>query len=250
MQPGPPYPQGPQYPTQGYPQQGYPQPGYPQQGYQQPGYQQPGYPPPKKSNTGLIVGIIVGVVLLLGGGGVGAFLLLSGDGDSSSASPSKKAGPPDKYTSMPTCAKIEAGVNNLPPLESPEGEIPAGNSDSTITLTRSFCTWREPNAPSATVAMYLAKSKESGSGNGEAVAKAGVDVAMQDGGVEIPNMAKATKALYAKSAYEGSCMIKLYQGNIQAEIIVTGADAAKKVDEKFCKENALKVAKATSEAIG
>ncbi len=240
MQPGPPYPQGPQYPTQGYPQQGYPQPGYPQ----------PGYPPPKKSNTGLIIGIVIGAVVLLGGGGVGAFILLSGDGDSSSAAPSKKAGPPDKYTSMPTCAKIEAGVNNLPPLEPSEGEIPAGNSDSTITLTRSFCTWREPNAPSATVGMYLAKSKEPGSGNGEASSKAGVDVAMQDGGVEIPSMANSTKAVYAKSAYEGSCVIKFYQGNIEADITVTGADPSKKVDQKFCKENALKVAKATSEAIG
>ena len=63
------------YPQQGYPQQGYqqgyPQQGYPQQGYQQ-GYPQQGYPqqnfqqppPPKNSNTGLIVGIIIGVLVL------------------------------------------------------------------------------------------------------------------------------------------------------------------------------------------
>ena len=52
---------------QGYPQQGYPQQGYPQQGYAQPGYPQQNFqqpPPPKNSNTGLIVGIIIGVLVL------------------------------------------------------------------------------------------------------------------------------------------------------------------------------------------
>ena len=86
------YPQQPQqgYPqqpvNQGYPQQGYippqpqqgagygapqqPQQGYgaPQQGYQQPnaGYGAPQQPQqPKKSNTGLIIGIVVGALVLL-----------------------------------------------------------------------------------------------------------------------------------------------------------------------------------------
>lgn len=68
--------QGPQgYP--GYGQQpGYPpqQPGHPpQQGYPPPGYPPPGYggplpphQPPKKKKTGLILGIVGGVVVLLG----------------------------------------------------------------------------------------------------------------------------------------------------------------------------------------
>ena len=76
----PPYGQGqqgyPGYPQQqpGYPpQQGYPQPGHPQQqGYPPPGYPPAGYgapmPPPKKKRTGLILGIVVGVVVLLGAG--------------------------------------------------------------------------------------------------------------------------------------------------------------------------------------
>ena len=72
----------------GYDQQGYgQQPGYDQQGYaQQPGYDQQGYgqqpggqqpwdsAPPKKSNTGLIAGIVVGAVVVLGG--VGTWLAL------------------------------------------------------------------------------------------------------------------------------------------------------------------------------
>jgi hypothetical protein len=66
-------PQG--YPRQqpGYPQQGYPQghpqqPGYPpQQGYPPPGYGGP-MPPPRKKKTGLILGIVGAVVVLLGAG--------------------------------------------------------------------------------------------------------------------------------------------------------------------------------------
>ncbi|AUI61476.1 hypothetical protein [Amycolatopsis sp. BJA-103] len=245
MQPGPPYQQGPQqpYPPQGYPQQGYP-------GYPQPGY---GPPQPKKSNTGLIVGLVIGAVVLLGGGGVAAFLLLSDDsGSSSAAAPtsSKKSGPPDKYTSMPGCEKIGTGVRNLPPLEPPKGEEPASTSNNEIVYTRSFCTWREPDAPSASVAMYLSKSKEPGSGAGEAWAKATIENAVDDGGVLIPTMAKSTKALYAKLDSASQCQIKFHQGNVEAEIIVTGPDPSGKVDQTKCKENALKVAKATSEAIG
>ncbi|WP_181773010.1 hypothetical protein [Amycolatopsis pittospori] len=243
MQPGPPYQQGPQQP---YQHQGYPQQGYP--GYPQPGY---GPPPPKKSNTGLIVGIAIGAVVLLGGGGVAAFLLLSDDsGSSSSAAPSKKAGPPDKYTSMPGCEKIGTGVRNLPPLETPKGEEPASTSNNEIVYTRSSCSWREAGAPSATVSMYLAKSKEPGSGAGEAWAKAGIENAVKDGGVVIPGMAKATKAVHAKLSSTSQCQIKLQQGNVEAEIIVTGSDPSGVLDQELCKENALKVAKATSEAIG
>lgn len=247
MQPGPPYQQGPQQP--------YPSPGFPQQGY--PGYPQPEYgpPPPKKSNTGLIVGLVIGAVVVLVGGGVAAVLLLSGDSGSSSSagsSPtsSKKSGPPDKYTAMPGCQKIGNGVKNLPPLETPKGEEPASTSNDEITYTRSFCSWREPNAPSASVGMYLSKSKEPGSGAGEAWAKAGIENAVKDGGVVIPSMAKATKAVHAKLNSASQCQLKFHQGNVEAEIIVTGSDPSGTVDQTRCKENALKVAKATSEAIG
>ena len=242
MQPGPPYPQGPQYPTQGYPQQGYPQPGYPQ----------PGYPPPKKSNTGLIVGLIIGVVVVLGGGGVGAFFLLSGNGSSSSAAPSssKPSGPPDKYTTMPDCKKIEQGVQNMPPLESPKGQERASTSGTDIELYSSSCNWYKYQEWSASVTMYLSKSTQPGSGAGERYAKAGYENAADDGGEEIPNMEKAAKAAYININSEGQCSIKFYQGNIDTQIIVSGPDPMKKVDQKFCKENALKVAKAASHAIG
>ncbi|MEV6645614.1 hypothetical protein [Amycolatopsis sp. NPDC051371] len=73
MQQPPPYGQGqPGYGQQGppgYPQQpGYPPPGYPpQQGYPPPGYAGP-MRPPKKKRTGLILGIVGAVVVLLGAG--------------------------------------------------------------------------------------------------------------------------------------------------------------------------------------
>ncbi|MBE1498854.1 hypothetical protein H4696_005954 [Amycolatopsis lexingtonensis] len=58
------HPQQPGYPPPGYPQQ----PGYPpQQGYPPPGYGAP-MPPPKKKRTGLVLGVIGGVVVLLGAG--------------------------------------------------------------------------------------------------------------------------------------------------------------------------------------
>ncbi|MFI5590857.1 hypothetical protein ACIA5G_37820 [Amycolatopsis sp. NPDC051758] len=72
-----------QQPPYGHGQQGYPgyqqQPGYPpqqghpqHQGYPPPGYPPPGYgapmQPPKKKRTGLILGIVGGVVVLLGAG--------------------------------------------------------------------------------------------------------------------------------------------------------------------------------------
>ncbi|MEV7553519.1 hypothetical protein AB0N89_28230 [Amycolatopsis sp. NPDC089917] len=238
MQPGPPYHQGPQQP-------------YPPQGY--PGYPQPGYgPPPKKSNAGLIIGLVIAAVVVLGGGGVAAVLLLSNDSGSSSAAPtsSKKSGPPDKYAAMPGCEKIGSGVRNLPPLETPKGEEPASTSNNDVVYTVSSCSWRESGAPSALVTMYLSKSKEPGTGSGEDWAKAGYDNAMRDGGEVIPTLAKATKAGYNDIRSAGQCSIKLYQGNVEAQVIVSGAEPSKPIDQKLCKENALKVAKATSEAIG
>ncbi|RSM36217.1 hypothetical protein DMA12_41130 [Amycolatopsis balhimycina DSM 5908] len=62
------HPQQPGYPPQGYPRQpGYPPPGYPQQGYPPPGYGGP-VGPPKKKRTGLILGIVGAVVVLVGAG--------------------------------------------------------------------------------------------------------------------------------------------------------------------------------------
>ncbi|MEV6769238.1 hypothetical protein AB0N05_11510 [Nocardia sp. NPDC051030] len=60
--------------------------GQPQQNWGgQPGYpQQPGYPPPPKSNTGLIVGIVLGVVAVLAVA-VGAIVFVTRGDDSSQA---------------------------------------------------------------------------------------------------------------------------------------------------------------------
>ncbi|GLZ31600.1 hypothetical protein Lesp02_37880 [Lentzea sp. NBRC 105346] len=82
-----PYGQPPQQPGP-YGQQPYgQQPGYgqqqPPQGYGQPPY---GYgPPPKKTNTGLVVGVIIGVLVLVGGV-IGVVAMNSDGGSGSSAS--------------------------------------------------------------------------------------------------------------------------------------------------------------------
>ena len=73
----------------GYPQQPPPAPGYPQQPQQPPayGYQQPQQPPyggmppqetPKKSKTGVIIGVVVAVAVIAGGG----WYFLAGSGGS------------------------------------------------------------------------------------------------------------------------------------------------------------------------
>lgn len=167
-------------------------------------------------------------MVLLGGGGVGAFFLLSDNG-SSSASPStsaKPSGPPDKYTTMPTCVKIEEGVTNMPPLEPPKGQERASTSATDIELYSSSCNWYKYQEWSASVTMYLSKSTQPGSGAGEGYAKAGYENAYDDGGEAISNMEKATKAGYININSEGQCSIKFYQGNIEAQIIVSGSPPA------------------------
>ncbi|HEV7981036.1 hypothetical protein [Amycolatopsis sp.] len=75
-----PYGQQPQQPYGQQPPYGQQQP-YPQQPY---GYgPPPGYPqPPKKSKTGLIIGIVIGAVVVLGGGATALILFLSDSGSS------------------------------------------------------------------------------------------------------------------------------------------------------------------------
>ncbi|MGW4207370.1 hypothetical protein ACWEIJ_05230 [Lentzea sp. NPDC004789] len=93
--------QGPQ--SGGFPQQGYGQPGP----YgQQPGYGGFGGPPPKKSKTGLIIGVIIGVLVLVGGG-ITAAVLLSGkkSSDTSTASSDTNSAPTDGSTKPTTPSK-------------------------------------------------------------------------------------------------------------------------------------------------
>ena len=87
----------------GYPQPGVPQPGVPRQGYPQAGFGQPGFaqsPGPRKSRTGLIIGIVVAAVVVLGGGGITALMLSrnSGQGDQTVG----------RYTKQPDCTKLGA----------------------------------------------------------------------------------------------------------------------------------------------
>ncbi|WP_206787847.1 hypothetical protein [Amycolatopsis sp. MtRt-6] len=125
----PPYGQGQQgYP--GYPQQqpGYP-PGYPQQpGYPPPGYPPAGYgapvPPPKKKRTGLILGIVGGVVVLLGAGiplGIFASDYFASTGAAPSSSPvpaeCQVPAPVLEKAGFPSFVQAGQGTQDLPGLK-------------------------------------------------------------------------------------------------------------------------------------
>ncbi|MEC3953197.1 hypothetical protein VMT65_09175 [Nocardia sp. CDC153] len=117
--------QGPGYGQQGYSQQaaygqdaGYGQPGTPQGvGYGQPagspqgaGFgQQPGFPPPQqpKSNTGLIVGVAIGAIVVLAVA-VGAILLVSKKSDSSSQADATTTTTTAVTTSAPATTRTTA----------------------------------------------------------------------------------------------------------------------------------------------
>ena len=107
-----PDPQGQQWPGQQPGNQPYPgiSPS-PQQSQQQPpqqwGVQNYGYPPPKKK-SGLIVGIVIGLVVLIGLG-VGGFFLFKGD-DKPSANPAPKATPAPSTSSSDKPATEGLGV--------------------------------------------------------------------------------------------------------------------------------------------
>ncbi|GAA5198021.1 hypothetical protein GCM10023322_70530 [Rugosimonospora acidiphila] len=120
--------QQPGYPgaPQGYPgaQPSYPgqQPGYPgaPQGY--PGY--PGYPaqPPKSNRTGLIVGIVAALVVVVVGGGIGAaFAFSHGHGGTSKAGGATHSGDLRDYlVTMPSAAQKcedEEGTNEVLSLD-------------------------------------------------------------------------------------------------------------------------------------
>ncbi|GHF88606.1 hypothetical protein FHX82_001206 [Amycolatopsis bartoniae] len=95
-------PQGQYPPPQGQPPQGpygppqpyqYQQGQYPQQPGGYPGY--PGFPggqPPRRNRTGLIVGVVIGVLVIVGGG-ITAAVLLSGGDSKTSASPAPSTQP-------------------------------------------------------------------------------------------------------------------------------------------------------------
>lgn len=232
--------QGPQYP---YQQQPYPQPQY------------PGYPPPKSGKTALVVVLVVVGVLLLAGVGVGAFFLLTARDDKRAApvtTTTSPAGEPDKYTSLPRCSEIGSRMNNLPPLDSDKPAEPASTSNPEIEQSVLGCSWRKPGSSAGDLSMYLSKSKQPGSGAGAGYAAAGYENAVDDGAKPITEkIGKATKA--ADVEYnQGStlqCGVRFYQGNVDATVIVSAADATDRNLER-CRRNAHSLAKAASEALG
>ncbi len=117
------------------PQYGYgqgPQQGYPPPGYGPPGY--PGYgPPPKKKRTGLILGIIGGVVVLLGAG-IPLGMFASDYYASTGADP--RSEPPPEECKVPAQVLEKAGMTSL---------VTGGvDDDPAIGLKQIGCGWKPP----------------------------------------------------------------------------------------------------------
>ena len=155
MQQPPQYGQG----QQGYP--GYPQqPGYPpRQGYpQQPGYPPPGYPPPgyggpvgppKKKRTGLILGIVGTVVVLLGAG-IPLAIFASDYFASTGAQPSSAPAPAE--CRIPAQVLAKAGFPSF------AGTSPVGTSSSLPGLKQIGCGFKpgpDENVRDATLSVRI-----------------------------------------------------------------------------------------------
>src|SRR4029450_10388836 len=110
----------PQY-VPGYAQPTYPPPAYPpiEPPYPPPSYAYPS--PPKKSHTGLIIGIIAGVLVLCCG--IGAVFYYVGRKAFESLPPS----PTVTAAVSPTPPGVPAGPPTAPPAE-PTGEAPSGET--------------------------------------------------------------------------------------------------------------------------
>ena len=89
----------------------------------------PQYPPPKTSNTGLIIAIVAVVVMLFAGLVVGAIVVFVNSTDEKAA---------EKYSpkNVPTCASIAQQIPGLPqgrPIEVPAGITPEFGWTCTLT---------------------------------------------------------------------------------------------------------------------
>jgi hypothetical protein len=108
------------YPVSGTPVSGYPVSGYPMTspyppGEGQPGYPMPGYyaPPqaePPKRRTGLIIGIVVAVLVIMGGGGYALTTVLTKSSADPGASPSDSPSP----SVVPTSAEPSPSPSPTP----------------------------------------------------------------------------------------------------------------------------------------
>ncbi len=130
--------QQPQYEQPQYQQPQYQQPSYQQQpGYEQPAYQQSPYqpapygaPPPKKGGSGLLIGAIVGVALLvLALCGVGVWALArNGSNTTTTTTGTTPAVPTGTARTTPGTARTTAGATSTDPSDATVGSCLAGDT--------------------------------------------------------------------------------------------------------------------------
>ena len=161
-----PPPAQPQYPQPQSPDPQYPQPQYPQPQYPQPGGapygqapqgqygQPPAIPPAPKKRTGLIVGIIVGVLFLCALGGC-AGLLLFASGSSSNSTDEATAKLAEKHYSAAMDAVDRADKS----LTGVAGKTPAEVSVVVVSANRELRVGRDEIAAAKVAAEQLKESQ-------------------------------------------------------------------------------------------
>jgi hypothetical protein len=134
-------PYGAQPPQQYGQPPSYEQPQYQQPQHQQPQYQQPGYqaspyqpapygaPPPKKGGSGLLIGAVAGVVLLvLALCGVGVWALMRAGQNTSTATGTTPTVPTVTGGTTPGTARTTPGTTSTDPADATVGSCLAGDT--------------------------------------------------------------------------------------------------------------------------
>lgn len=185
------------------------------------------------------VGIaVLAVVAFLGLSAFGLYSM----GDRPSPESPPPTWPPDRYAESPTCASIAARMPALPPLIT-RAEAVAQAPDPASTRVVTSCSWYEYGKPANTVYLYLSNSLVPGSGAGESTAKTNFALAPGENVEPIPGLATAA-AFYDEQGYPEQCWIKLYQGNVYAQLYVNGDP-----DKATCRAAVKKLAVAVTEAL-
>ncbi|MFJ7210308.1 hypothetical protein [Amycolatopsis sp. NPDC098790] len=218
--PPPPYGQGqPGYGQQGpYPQQpGYPPPGYQPQGYPGygPGYGAPMPPPPKKKRTGLILGIVGAVVVLLGAG-IPLSIFASDYFASTGAAPS----------SSPVPAECQVSAQTLEKAGFPSFALGGPGTANVPGLKQVNCSWKpgpDENVRDATLSVRL--TAYSGEGARESANHLYQPIAPAVPPTEVKGVGdKATLVrLVTQSAFSGS-ELHILKGTTVVIVEVSGWD--------------------------
>ncbi|MFD8497642.1 hypothetical protein [Amycolatopsis sp. NPDC059657] len=184
-----------------------------------------------------LVIVLVPVLALMA---YGAFVVfVQGMGRSTIPDSPPPTGPPDRYAVLPVCTSISARISGLPPLVTREEGFSPDGGPSFVTS----CSWYEYGKPSRSVSLYLSASDVQGSGSGEDTARGRFGGVPGENFEQIPGLAVAA-AFYDEPGRPEQCWIKLYQGNVFAQLSVNGDP-----NKATCRASVKKLAEGVTEAL-